>query len=119
MSISLLQSFLPELYATPQTQYNIVRSNNGEFILELNVGFDETHIYIELAKNRLIVSSFDLDEPKTYLYKSFQPNSFNHMFLLNESAVVKSAKVKNGVLSITLSMEVPEEHKPKKIPITH
>lgn len=120
MTILLLQTFFPELYSTTQSKYNLVRSNDHEFNLELNVaGFDDKDIDIELIKNRLTISSVGLDDTKDYLCKGIHSGSFKHTFSLNDHVVVKGAKVKNGILSVTLGLEVPEKERPQKIPITH
>lgn len=116
--MTLFDSLFPEFYTT-NTPYNLVKLGDNEILLELDVtGVDESQVNIEVLENTLHIKTTPEDERK-YLYRGLQPRKINHRFKLREDVVVKDATTKNGVLGITLELHIPEEKKPRKIPITH
>lgn len=117
--MTLLQTFFPELYTSAAVDYNLIKTGNSELTLELSVlGIPEENVDVEVSGNKLTVSATHNDD-RTYVHNGFAKGSFRRSFNLRDDILVKSASVKNGVLSIVLSLNIPEEQKPKKIPITH
>jgi molecular chaperone IbpA len=116
--MTLLDTFFRDMY-TNSVAYNLIRSGDSELILELNVvGIPENDVDVEVSGNTLTVSASVADE-KEYLHRGIYPKSFKHSFRLRDDMVVKGATVKNGLLSVTLELQIPEEKKPRKILITH
>lgn len=117
--MTLLETFFPELRVVEPTPYNLVRKSDTELLLELVVtGIPEESVDIELSGNVLKVSATHADDRK-YLYCGIKPKSFTHKFNLRDDVEVKSASLKNGILSVVLEIQVPEEKKPRKILLTH
>jgi molecular chaperone IbpA len=126
-------SLFDYLGATPKcsSQYpptNIVRVNDHEYRIEMAVsGFedDEIDITVEpkgsIEGQYLIVTGTPTKEPSTdeqYIHRGISSRKFEQMFRLGEYVEVEKATRKNGLLIITVKRNVPDELKPKKIPIS-
>ena len=55
------------------------------------------------------------DDKVQYLYKGIAKRSFEQKFRLEQYVDVKDAKLSNGLLTISLIREIPEERKPRQI----
>lgn len=124
--MTLLQTFFPELYSTEyatnnNVTYNLIKNSDTEMLLEINVtGIPEENIDVEILGNKLTVTAKNKDDvDRKYLHRGITSRTFTRHFTLKDDILVKSASVKNGLLSIVLEVNVPEEKKPKKILLTH
>jgi molecular chaperone IbpA len=99
--------------------YNIVDVGDSKYQIEMAVaGFKESELSIETKQNRLTVSGTkDKKEEKTYRFQGLASRAFSRTFVLPEHLVVCGAALKDGILTIDLKYVVPEELKPKQIPI--
>lgn len=101
--------------------YNVVQHSDDEFSIELAVaGFGEDELEIELENSVLTIMGEKLEkvsEEVSYLHQGISSRSFKRSFTLAEHIEVADANIKNGILSIHLERQVPEEKKPKKIAI--
>ena len=83
-------------------------------------GFKPGEIDITSQQNLLIVSGQKKDENRNegrYVYRGIAARSFERRFVLGDYVKVEKADMKDGLLTIELVREVPEEMKPKKIQI--
>lgn len=99
--------------------YNILRLSDEKTVLELAVaGFDEKDLNVIIEEGYLKISG-KKEEPEglKYLYKGIGTRAFERVFTLAKDTKVDGAEYANGVLSIFISYEVPEEKKPKQIEI--
>lgn len=100
--------------------YNIVKHSNNQYALEVAVaGFSLDEIDVDVEGNNLTISgqkSVD-KEPINYLYKGISNRAFKRTIPLADHIIVKDAVIKNGMLTINLEREIPEELKPRKIAI--
>ena len=55
------------------------------------------------------------DDSIQYIYKGIAKRSFEQKFRLEQYVDVKDAKISNGLLTISLFREIPEERKPRQI----
>ena len=55
------------------------------------------------------------DDSIQYIYKGIAKRSFEQKFRLEQYVDVKEAKLSNGLLTVSLLREVPEERKPRQI----
>ena len=103
--------------------YNIVKVDNDNYEIQVAVtGLSQSEIVIKVDGNKLMVSA----EPKAdsgdvspqYIYKGLSTRSFTKTFTLEQYVEVKSAVVKNGLLSIKLQRVLPETMKSRVINIT-
>jgi molecular chaperone IbpA len=106
--------------------YNIVKHSEDAFAIELAVaGFREGDINITLEKNILTIKgqqteSLDkLEKEVEYVHRGISARNFDRTFTLADYVEVIGAKAENGILTIELERQVPEEQKPKTIAITY
>ena len=101
--------------------YNIVRFDEDNYQIQIAVaGFSPEELDIEVKENQLTVngaikSAYTSDVQ--FLHHGLASRDFSHTFKLSDTIVVKAADVQNGVLKINLENIIPEEKKPRKIPI--
>ena len=106
--------------------YNIVKHSEDAFAIELAVaGFREGDINITLEKNVLTIkgeqteSLEELEKNVEYLHRGISARNFDRTFTLADYVEVLGAKAENGILTIELERQVPEEQKPKTVAITY
>jgi len=106
--------------------YNIVKHSEDAFAIELAVaGFREGDIKITLEKNVLTVkgeqtlSLDELEKEVEYVHRGISARNFDRVFTLADYVEVLGAKAENGILTIELERQVPEEQKPKTVAITY
>lgn len=102
--------------------YNISKLDDTHYVIEVAVaGFGEHELDIELKDSTLVVTGKRADrgtEEVTYVHKGISNRSFERVFNLAEHVEIKAATVTNGILAIALEQIIPEEKKPRAIPIT-
>jgi len=59
----------------------------------------------------------DKDDGKIYQHRGIAKRAFKQIIYLEENVYVEDARLESGVLSIRLKRVIPEEQKPKEIPI--
>ena len=103
--------------------YNIVKRSEDIFVIELAVaGFNEGDIKITLEKNVLTITGEQTStegEELEYVHRGISARNFTRTFTLAEHVEVVGASAENGILSIELERQVPEEQKPKTVAITY
>lgn len=99
--------------------HNIVKIDDESYALEMAVaGFNDEEISITLDKSELIIAG-SKKNPRTsgFIHHGIATRSFTKKFEIAEHIVVKEATIDNGILTVELKLEIPEELKPKQIPI--
>jgi len=97
--------------------YNIKR-NGDKFTIEMALaGFSKDDIEVTVTEDMLTVSSNKENSKKDELYKGISDRKFTRNFSMADDIVVKNVKLKDGLLTIELEREIPEEKKPRKIKI--
>lgn len=109
--------------STGYPPYNIIKEGEDSYKIEIAVaGFREDELDITVKDYTLTVTGEqkrdESSEGTVYLHKGISARSFTRPFTLGDHVEVKGAVVENGLLVISLERVVPEEDKPKKIPIT-
>ncbi|MFP4098302.1 MAG: Hsp20 family protein [Alphaproteobacteria bacterium] len=102
--------------------YNIEKIGDDEYRITVAVaGFDEGDINIVAQDDRLSISASRVDKEKgegrTYLHRGIAQRSFERIFRLADHIRVVDATMENGLLTVSLMREIPEEKKPRMIPI--
>ena len=125
-------SFPTTLIKQEFPKYNIKRlySEKGDpnaydngFVIEMALaGWDKDRIQVETEEGMLYVGSKDqetagYEQANDYFYQGITNQSFRWKMSLPKYAVIKEVTFKNGLLSITVKVEVPEEQKRKLIEI--
>lgn len=103
--------------------YNIEKVSEDAYRIDIAVaGFDEADINIVSQDDRLVVSARHAEESngeqRQFLHRGIAMRAFERSFRLADHIRVEGAQMLNGLLSISLVREVPEEKKPRMIPIT-
>lgn len=101
--------------------HNILKTGEYSYAIEIAVsGFSKEKISVELEGNQLTVRG-EHTEPESedivYLHRGLARRNIHKVFPLAEHIKVKGAEIKNGILTINLELEVPEEKKPRLIDI--
>ena len=100
--------------------HNIIQVSDTEYIIELAcAGFSKNQMNITVEERNLVITGSieNKTDAGKFLHKGISTKKFRRLFKLAEFVVVDSADVIDGVLSVSLKVEVPEEKKPKVIPI--
>lgn len=106
--------------------YNVAKitDNDGGVVYEIVLavaGFKEEDINITLENDQLHITGespvLDHGDYYEYLHKGIAERKFTRSFKLAKHVEVKSANLDNGLLRIELEQLIPEEKKPKLIPI--
>ena len=90
--------------------YNIEQRNeNGIRITIAVAGFAREELSIQLEDNQLVVRGKQSDEPgRVFLHRGIAARQFQRSFVLADGIEVKSADLKDGLLSIDLMRREPE-----------
>lgn len=100
--------------------YDIIKIDDYNYQINIAVaGFSKDDINIETENNKLLISgSLEKTENQVnYLHHGLASRDFNLIYTLSDTAVVTSADIVNGILKISIENVIPEERKPRKIPI--
>jgi molecular chaperone IbpA len=99
--------------------YNVKKVDEDNYTIELAVaGYSREDLEIKVEKDTLTIKSEkEKDEKSDFLHRGIAGRNFTQHFTLGEYMVVKSASLDNGLLSINIERELPEEAKPKTIKI--
>jgi molecular chaperone IbpA len=102
--------------------YNVIKFTDDEYTLQFAVaGFKKEDISITTEKNILKISG-QMAEPEfedgaRYVHKGIAGRKFSRAFTLPEYFEVDWAGLEDGILSVSLLRNLPEEKKPKTITI--
>ena len=98
--------------------YNIKKLDDNKWSIELALaGFSKDDIEIEVKDNIMNINGELKSEDNEYVYKGISSRKFSKSFTLAEFTECESAKMENGILSITLEKNIPEDKKPQKVKI--
>lgn len=99
--------------------YDIVKAGEDEYRITMAVaGFAEDDLSITHERNVLVIAGQKPDkEDMQYLHHGIAGRSFERRFELADHVKVLGASLKNGLLSVELKREIPEEMKPRRIAI--
>lgn len=120
--LKFLDNFDQEILSNSSyPKYNIVKVAENQYEIQMAVaGFAPEDIDVETVQNKLTVTGSipkNVDGVVDYLYHGLSSRDFKQVFTLNDTIVVRSANIVNGVLKIVLENIIPEERKPRKIQI--
>lgn len=103
--------------------YNIVKLDDDRFVVELAVaGFRKDGFKIKLKNKQLYVDGQHAETPESdvtreYVHKGIAARQFSRTFALADHVKVDGAEYIDGILSIYLVRDVPEEEKPIEIKV--
>ncbi len=96
-----------------------VKTDDDHYTITIDVaGFTRDDLDITFQSNLLSVSGRKQEAPpQTYLHRGIAARPFEHRFELADHVRVIGADLSNGLLTIDLVREIPEDMKPRKIAI--
>jgi len=99
--------------------FNLEKLAESNYRITLAVaGFTDEDIEITQQENALIVTGQKTEEDTAnYLHRGIATRNFKREFVLGDRIEIKTAALKDGMLVIDLTELVPEESKPKRIPL--
>jgi len=94
-------------------------TENGYKITIAVAGFSQTDLDVTVSEDNLVVSGkiTETSDQVTYLHHGIAGRSFECRFYLTDHIKVIGGALVNGLLTIELARQVPEEKRPRKITI--
>ena len=118
---NLLDSVAGQASTNGYPPYNIEKSGENDYRIVMAVaGFAEAELNVTQKENELLVTgqtAADGQDEKQYLYRGIAGRNFERRFQLADHVKVVGAKLANGLLTIELQREIPEEKKARAIPV--
>jgi molecular chaperone IbpA len=99
--------------------YNIAKVGEDTYRITMAVaGFIPDELTVTAQQNLLVVAGRKQDSDNGhYLHRGIATRAFERRFELADYVEVKGARLENGLLTIDLVRELPEEMKPRRIEI--
>ena len=99
--------------------FNLEQESDDRYRITLAVaGFGQDEIEITAQQNLLIVSGRKQEnENRHYVHRGSATRSFERRFVLGDYVQVRHAELRDGLLSVELVREIPEEMKPRRVEI--
>ncbi|MBX5050826.1 Hsp20 family protein [Rhizobium lentis] len=99
--------------------YDIIKTGEDDYRIAMAVaGFSQAELAITQEQNVLVISGQKANgEDVQYLHRGISGRSFQRRFELADHVKVIDAGLANGLLTIDLKREIPEEMKPRQIAI--
>ena len=102
--------------------YNIEKIGEDEYRIVMAVaGFTLNDLTITAHGDSLLVNGKideKAEEGRIYLHRGIAARAFQRSFRLADYIKVTGADMRDGLLTISLAREIPEEKKPRMIPIS-
>lgn len=118
---SLLDSaFNAEQRGAGYPPYDIELVDENQYAITLAVaGFSESEVDVQVEKGVLTIRGKKEEQKKnaSYLHRGIATRSFERKFNLADHVEVVNAEMDNGLLKVSLTKEIPEAMKPRKIPV--
>jgi molecular chaperone IbpA len=116
----LLDSVASQSGPSGYPPYDIEKTGEDAYRIVMAVaGFGEAELNITQKENELLISgrAHPSEQEKEYLYRGIAVREFERRFQLADYVKVTGAHLSNGLLSIELKRELPEEKKARAIRI--
>ena len=116
----LLDSVATQSGTNGYPPYNIEKAGDNAYRIVMAVaGFAEAELNVTQKENELLVTgqAQGNQDDRQYLYRGIAGRNFERRFQLADHVKVTGAKLANGLLTIELQREIPEEKKPRAIPV--
>ena len=100
--------------------YDIIQTGEDDYRIAMAVaGFTQDELTITQEQNMLFVAGQKAnDDDQQYLHRGIAGRSFQRRFELADHVKVVGAGLVNGLLTVDLKREIPEEMKPRQIAIS-
>ncbi|WP_110686537.1 Hsp20 family protein [Salinicola aestuarinus] len=103
--------------------YNVEKHGENDYrIAVAAAGFSEEELDVNVDKRVLSISAArrerEQDDAIQYLHQGIAQRGFKLSFRLDENIEIQGARMENGLLIVDLLRVVPEEQRPRQIPIS-
>ena len=98
--------------------YNIKRIDDENYEIQIAIaGFKKSELNVVVEDGNLIVKGEQEKSEDEFLHKGIAERNFTRTWGLADEVKVTGSELKDGVLTISLVHEIPEEKKPTSIEI--
>ena len=98
--------------------YNIKRIDDENYEIQIAIaGFKKSELDVVVEDGNLIVKGEQEKSEDEFLHKGIAERNFTRTWGLADEVKVTGSELKDGVLTISLVHEIPEEKKPQSIKI--
>ena len=83
-------------------------------------GFKKSEIAVEVENDQLTIRGeiqAATDTSRQYIHRGLSSRDFERHIGLTEHMIVKGAEIQDGILTINIELELPEEKKPRVVDI--
>jgi molecular chaperone IbpA len=121
--LTLLDTDIPKRYATPYPPVDVVQVDNTWAIRMAVAGYSAKEISVSVEDEQLIVKSAkveptQLPEGAKVLQNGISKRAFERRWKLSEGMKITEVAMEDGILTIIVDQEIPENKKPKQFDIT-
>ena len=115
----LLETGFNSQFSDNYPPFDLVQEGEDRYRITLAVaGFRPDEIEVTAQQNLLIVTGRKQDEDGgSYIHRGIAARAFERRFGLADYVQVRKAELRDGILSIELEREIPEEMRPRRIEI--
>ena len=103
--------------------YNIRKDGDTKYFIEMAVaGFSEDDLEVQVKEGILSIKSKHDDQKQaekeeSYVHRGIAKRVFERNWTLSDDVIVRGCELINGLLTVELERVVPDEKKPRIIPI--
>ena len=98
--------------------HNIIKESDNEYLIELAVaGFTKDDIEITQKERSLKITGKYTSRGREVIHRGISTRNFERRFRLSEYVQVTGASFHDGLLAVSLKLEIPEEKQPRQINI--
>ena len=98
--------------------HNIIKETDTEYTIELAVaGFAKDDIKVEQKERSLKIIGEYKSKGRDVIHRGISTRNFKRQFRLSEYVQVTGATFRDGLLAVSLKLEIPEEKQPRQITI--
>jgi molecular chaperone IbpA len=98
--------------------HNIIKTGESDYLIELAVaGFSKDELTIEVKDRTLTVYGEHVSRGREFIHRGISTKKFKRTFRLSEHVHVHGADIQDGILAIDLKYIVPDQMRPRNIPI--
>lgn len=98
--------------------HNIIKESETEYTIEVAVaGFSKDDIKVEQKERSLKITGEYKSKGRDVIHRGISTRNFKRQFRLSEYVQVTGASFQDGLLAVTLKIEIPEEKQPRQITI--
>ena len=97
--------------------YNISQEDDQIFVEMAVAGYKKDNVSVVVEDGILVIEGASEKKPRDFKHKGISTKRFKRSFSLGEYVEVKSAELKDGILTISLEEVLPPEKQPTVIDI--